>query len=337
MSTADVQLPVLSGDAFHLRFESGELRAANKITTLQINLGLVCNLACKHCHVESSPARTADDENMSEETAERIVEWLKRSPGIETIDLTGGSPEMNPNFRPLVKEFRALGLRVIDRCNPTIIVYREEASGVDYLWIPQFLADHQVEVVASLPCYLEDNVRAQRGLEAYSESIDGLLKLNQVGYGRDPNLKLNLVYNPVGPHLPPPQEKLAVDYHRELEERFELVFNELWTITNMPIKRWRDGLERSNKLEDYMQLLVDAYNPDTVDGLMCRHQVHIDSQGRMHDCDFNYGLGMRVPKYAEQFLWDVSYDQLTSRKIATADHCYGCTAGSGSSCGGNLV
>ncbi|MEM8947251.1 MAG: arsenosugar biosynthesis radical SAM (seleno)protein ArsS, partial [Planctomycetota bacterium] len=279
MPTANGLLPVLADDAFHLRFADEELRAAEQITTLQINLGLVCNLACKHCHVESSPARTSAGENMSPATAERVVDWLKCSPAIETIDLTGGSPEMNPNFRSLVAEFRRLGLRVIDRCNPTIIVHREQASGVDYLWVPEFLAEHQVEVVASLPCYLEDNVRAQRGLDAYDASIDGLLRLNQVGYGLDPNLKLNLVYNPVGPHLPPPQETLAADYHRELKARFDLVFDELWTITNMPIKRWRDGLERSDKLVDYMQLLIDAYNPSTVDGLMCRHQVHIDSQG----------------------------------------------------------
>ncbi|MEM8947088.1 MAG: DUF3641 domain-containing protein, partial [Planctomycetota bacterium] len=172
---------------------------------------------------------------------------------------------------------------------------------------------------------------------AYDASIDGLLRLNQVGYGLDPNLKLNLVYNPVGPHLPPSQETLAADYHRELKARFDLVFNELWTITNMPIKRWRDGLERSDELVDYMRLLIDAYNPSTVDGLMCRHQVHIDSQGRLHDCDFNYALGMRVPAHADRFLWDVPYDELTARRIATADHCYGCTAGAGSSCGGKLV
>lgn len=329
-------MPVLAEDAFNRRFGDEGLRSAAKITTLQINLGLVCNLACKHCHVESSPIRTAADENMSPETADRVLAWLTANPGIEVVDLTGGSPEMNPNFKRLVTEFRALGKRVIDRCNPTIIPYQDPNSGTSYDWIPQFLADHQVEVVASLPCYLEDNVRKQRGRDAYDASIDGLLRLNAVGYGRDESLKLNLVYNPVGPSLPPPQEGLAADYHRELDERFGISFNELWTITNMPIKRWRDDLEHQEKLETYMQLLVDAYNPSTVDGLMCRHQIHIDSQGRLHDCDFNYALNLRVPGHEQEYLWNVSIEELSGRRIATHDHCYGCTAGAGSSCGGAI-
>lgn len=331
------RLPVADADAFCLRFGDGGLRAAARITTLQINVGLVCNLACRHCHVESSPIRNDAAENMSGETAERVLDWLARNPGIETVDLTGGSPEMNPHFRRLVSGARELGMRVMDRCNPTIISHVDRKTGAAYDWVPRFLAEHQVEVVASLPCYLQDNVRKQRGLGAYDASIDGLLRLNEVGYGRDPGLMLNLVYNPTGPNLPPPQEKLADDYRRELRERFGLVFNELWTITNMPIKRWRDDLDRRGKLGEYMQLLVDAYNPATLDGLMCRRQVHIDSQGRLHDCDFNHALGLRTKGLEEKLLWEVSLEELSERPIATGDHCYGCTAGAGSSCGGAIA
>ena len=330
-------LPVATEDAFCTRVGPEGLRAADRIRTLQINIGLVCNLACRHCHVESSPKRTGDGENMGEETASKVLEWLTANPGLETVDLTGGSPEMNPHFRFLVRGARELGLRVMDRCNPTIIPYRDGKTGLAYDWIPDFLAQNEVEVVASLPCYLEDNVRKQRGLHAYDASIDGLKRLNAVGYGHDPRLRLNLVYNPVGPSLPPPQQGLEEDYRRELDARFGLVFNELWTITNMPIKRWRDDLERSGKLADYMQLLVDAYNPTTVDGLMCRHQIHIDSQGRMHDCDFNHALSLRVPDQGGRRLWDVTLEELSTRRIATGDHCYGCTAGAGSSCGGAIA
>jgi len=337
MTTLPVPLPVVSNDAFCNRFGDEGLRAANRITTLQINIGLVCNLACKHCHVESSPIRAGDDENMTTETADRVLDWLDNNRSIETVDLTGGSPEMNPHFKRIVAHARSLGMRVIDRCNPTIITYRDPKTGSAYDWIPEFLAEHQVEVTASLPCYLEDNVRKQRGMGAYDASITGLKRLNAVGYGSDPALRLNLVFNPTGPVLPPPQASLAEDYHRELSERFGLVFNELWTITNMPIKRWRDDLERGGKLEDYMRLLVGAYNAETIDGLMCRHQIHIDSQGRLHDCDFNHALAMRVPGHEQQRLWDVSLAELAARKIATGDHCYGCTAGAGSSCGGAIA
>lgn len=330
-------LPLPGSDAFHQRVGNGGLHAASQITKLQINIGLVCNLACKHCHVESSPKRVSTAENMQAETADRLLEWLAEHPAVETIDLTGGSPEMNPHFKQLVSDCRRLGRHVMDRCNPTIIGYRDPTTGEDYGWIPEFLAEHQVEVVASLPCYLEDNVRAQRGMGAYDASIEGLRRLNEVGYGKDPELKLNLVFNPVGPVLPPAQESLAEDYHRELDSRFGLVFNELWTITNMPIKRWREGLERAGKLEDYMQLLAGAYNPATVEGLMCRHQIHVDSQGRMHDCDFNYGLGLEANTEKADFLWEVELEDLAKRSIATGDHCYGCTAGSGSSCGGSLA
>lgn len=328
-------LPV-SEPSFNVRL-GAPLRAATAITKLQINLGLVCNLACRHCHVESSPRKTSADDNMSGDTADRVLRWIERNPQITTVDLTGGSPEMNANFRRIVSGCRELGRHVMDRCNPTILVFKDPTTEATYDWVPPFLAEHQVEVVASLPCYLEDNVRYQRGKGAYDASIDGLRALNAVGYGADPTLKLDLVYNPNGPHLPPPQEQLSEDYHRELSDRFGIVFNELWTITNMPIKRWRADLERKDQLAQYMQLLATAFNPATVDGLMCRHQIHIDSQGRLYDCDFNYALNLGCESHSGTPLWDVSLADLESRRIATGNHCFGCTAGAGSSCGGELV
>lgn len=329
-------LPVLQTNSFDQAVD-GALVAAPRISTLQINIGLVCNLACRHCHVESGPKRLAASENMSADTAERILGWIEKHPAIETIDITGGSPELNPNFRHLVTSARHLGRHVMDRCNPTIITATDPRSGEPMDWIPEFLAGNQVEVVASMPCYLGDNVEHQRGRGAYDASIAGLLALNAVGYGSDPQLPLNLVYNPNGAHLPPPQESLTDDYRRELSERYGIVFNELWTLTNMPIKRWRADLERVGALESYMDLLVDAFNPSTVDGLMCRHQIHCDATGALYDCDFNYALGLESPELERRRLWETTPEELASRRIATGDHCYGCTAGAGSSCGGSLT
>ncbi|MEM7228502.1 MAG: arsenosugar biosynthesis radical SAM (seleno)protein ArsS [Planctomycetota bacterium] len=335
-----IALPILDNLTFdqqHTAAFETELSAADRITTLQINIGYVCNLACRHCHVESSPARTAPDENMTEDTARRVVDWVQSNESINTIDITGGSPEMNPNFRWMVEAFRARDITVMDRCNPTIIEYTNKKTGESFGWIPEFLAANQVQVVASMPCYLEDNVERQRGRGAYNASIEGLRKLNAAGYGTDPNLSLNLVFNPNGPSLPPPQESLEDDYRRELKDRFDLVFNELWTITNMPIKRWRHELERDGKLESYMATLINAFNADTVPGLMCRHQVNIDPQGRMYDCDFNQALNLPNHIVHGKRLWDTTADELARRRITTADHCYGCTAGSGSSCGGAIA
>jgi len=333
---SSLKLPVIGDEGFRARFDT-ELFAADRITTLQINIGYVCNLACRHCHVESSPARTGAGENMDAATARRVIDWVLDQPSIRTVDLTGGSPEMNPNFRPLVEAVRASGRHVMDRCNPTIIEHVDRRDGTNYAWVPAFLAEHAVEVVASMPCYLEDNVDRQRGRGSYDASVEGLRKLNEAGYGHDPALRLNLVYNPNGPHLPPPEDGLEVDDRRELRERFGLEFNELWTITNMPIKRWRHELERDGRLEDYLTLLINAFNPATVEGLMCRHQISIDPQGRLYDCDFNQALGMRSPGLENRRIWECSMDELAARVIATDDHCYGCTAGAGSSCGGSLV
>jgi radical SAM/Cys-rich protein len=331
-----IGLPILNGTPFHAKFET-ELRSSSRISTLQVNVGYVCNLACRHCHVESSPARTAPGDNMDEATARRVVDWALAHEEIETVDITGGSPEMNPSFRWMVEELAAHDRRIIDRCNPTIVGYADTRTGADYGWVPAFLARHRVRVVASLPCYLEDNVDRQRGRGAFDASIEGLLALVGEGYGRDPALELNLVYNPVGPHLPPAQAALEADYKRELEARFGLVFNELWTITNMPIRRWRHELERGGQLEGYMATLIDAFNAATIDGLMCRHQVSVDPQGRMYDCDFNQAVGLEVPGSAGRFLWDYGAEDLAERTIATDDHCYGCTAGAGSSCGGAIA
>ena len=315
----------------------GSLHSAARIRTLQINIGLVCNLACRHCHVESGPKRLGEKENMSAQVAEHVLDWLAKNPEIETVDITGGSPELNPNFRHIVETARALGRHVMDRCNPTIIRYVDPRTGQDGTWIPDFLAENQVEVIASMPCYLEDNIDHQRGRGSFGSSVEGLRRLNDVGYGLDPELRLNLVHNPNGAVLPPPQTALTEDYKRELADRFSIVFNELWTITNMPIKRWRRELEAEGDLDDYLETLRMAYNPATVDGLMCRHQIHVDSQGRLYDCDFNYAVDMRSPDLENRFLWDVGVEDLAGRQIATADHCYGCTAGAGSSCGGSLV
>jgi len=336
MST--LSLPVVDEQAFYRQFET-DLRSDATITTLQINIGLRCNLACTHCHVDSSPARVADTENMQEATADKVMQWLSDNPTIKTVDITGGSPEMNPNFKRIVSHARSLGMDVIDRCNPTILTFTEtkKFGGADYRWVPAFLAENKVIVSASLPCYTADNVDAQRGRGSYDASVEGLLMLNDVGYGKDPELALNLVYNPNGTVLPPPQESLQEDYKRELRDRFGIEFTQLWTITNMPIKRWRRDLEKAGELEKYMNLLIGAYNEHTVAGLMCRHQIHIDAQGRMADCDFNRALGMDTPGYEGKFLWDTTAAELGNRVIATGDHCYGCTAGSGSSCTGSLA
>ena len=331
-----LELPILEGTRFRARFET-DLRSAARITTLQINLGYICNLACNHCHVESSPARTGPGENMDEATARRVVDWALAQPDLRTVDLTGGSPEMNPNFRWMVEALFDHGLHVMDRCNPTIISYTDRRNGHRYDWVPEFLADHHVEIVASMPCYLADNVNRQRGRGAYDASVKGLRQLNRAGYGTDPELRLNLVYNPVGPQLPPPQGTLSQQYRRELEARFGIVFNELWTIVNMPIKRWRHQLERDGQLQEYMTTLMEAYNPDTIEGLMCRHQISIDPEARLYDCDFNQALELPTPRLGSKYLWETTINDLANRRIATDDHCYGCTAGCGSSCGGAIV
>ena len=303
----------------------------DRVTTLQVNVGRLCNLACHHCHVEAGPQAT---EVMSADVAGRLVELLDLNPSIELLDLTGGAPEMNPSFRCLVEEARRRGRRVIDRCNLTI--FFEEG----YRDLPEFLAAHDVHIVASLPCYTEANVDSQRGRGVFDGSIDALRRLNTLGYGPPESpRRLDLVYNPLGPSLPPPQATLERDYREELGRLFGIEFHSLLTITNMPIRRFAWTLERTGRHDEYMSLLVNHFNPTTVDGLMCRTLVSVGHDGRIYDCDFNQMLDLPIGAAGRgiRTIWDVDdLGTLAGAPIATAPHCFGCTAGAGSSCSGAL-
>lgn len=299
-------------------------------TWLQINVGKRCNQACTHCHVEAGPKRT---EVMTADTASRVLELLEATPSIELVDITGGAPELNPNFRALVRESRRLGKQVIDRCNLTVLLEPGQEDTA------QFLADHRVTVTASLPCYSLANVDAQRGKGVFDASIEGLRVLNRLGYGRpDSGLVLDLVYNPGGAFLPPPQARLEADYKRELRDRFGIVFNRLLTITNMPIRRFAHQLDRDGKREEYMQLLRDNFNPATVGDLMCRSLVSVGWDGRLYDCDFNQMLDLELGGARDTpTIWDMTdLSGLAGDPVAVGAHCLGCTAGAGSSCGGAL-
>ncbi len=314
-----------------LRQEGGLPLKRAELETVQINLGKLCNQACLHCHVDAGPKRT---EIMTPRTAGLALELI-RAAGARTVDLTGGAPELNPSFRFLVEQSRRNGRHVLDRCNLTVLF---EPGQED---LAEFLAAHQVEIVASLPCYSEENVTAQRGHGVYEKSISALQQLNALGYGRaGSGLVLNLVYNPVGAHLPPPQKNLEADYKRELGERFGLTFNSLLTITNMPIARFAHSLERDGKLAEYIELLVHAFNPATLESLMCRHLVSISWDGYLYDCDFNQMLDLRLGNGTPLRLGEHSANslvrQLIGRDIRLDSQCYGCTAGAGSSCGGAL-
>ena len=299
-----------------------------KLDTLQINLGYLCNISCIHCHVNAGPRRK---ELMDRATMELALEFARRH-GLKCFDLTGGSPEMNPHFRWLVETARAEGIHVMDRLNPTII----EEPG--YEWVAGFLATHRIEAVASLPCYSEKNVDEQRGDGVFESSIRALVKLNALGYGREGSgLVLNLVYNPNGAFLPPSQQKLEADYKRLLEESFGIVFNRLFTITNMPIQRFGSWLVSKGKFDDYMTLLRDSYRADNLDGVMCRNLVSVDWQGYLYDCDFNQMLRMPLgAREGRPHLRDLLDAPLDGAPIAVSGHCFGCTAGQGSSCGGAL-
>jgi len=299
-----------------------------RVRTLQINVGKLCNMACHHCHVEAGPKRT---EIMPRNVADRLIELLAKNLEVEVVDFTGGAPELNPHFRSLVEETRRLGKRVIDRCNLTVLF---EPGLAD---LPEFLAAHEVEIVASLPCYSAENVEKQRGRGAFDKSIEALLLLNRLGYGRPGSrLKLSLVYNPVGASLPPAQTKLEAKYKEELSRHFGIEFHDLLTITNMPIKRFAYALERANNLEGYMSLLVNHFNVGTVADLMCRSLVSVSWDGQLYDCDFNQMLEIPLGAGART-IWDVeSLAELEDARVATASHCFGCTAGAGSSCSGAL-
>jgi len=300
-----------------------------KLETLQVNLGYKCNQTCLHCHVNAGPTRT---EMMNRETVSEVITYLKVS-GIKTVDITGGAPELNPHFRSLVLAARNLGVHVMDRCNLTVL----EQPGQDDT--AQFLADNQVEVVASLPCYLESNVNAQRGAGVFEASIRALKTLNALGYGRNvAGLALNLVYNPQGASLPPPQDGLEANYHRHLEERYGVVFNHLYVLTNMPIQRFGSMLVSKGQFEHYMVLLKNAYQPQNLESVMCRTLISVDWRGYVYDCDFNQmlGLPLRLNGKPRVHLRQLKSDDLDGNPIVVKDHCYGCTAGQGSSCGGAL-
>lgn len=300
--------------------------ARDELDTIQVNLGYLCNLSCVHCHVNAGPQRT---ELMSLDTVHQLLELLQRRP-VQALDLTGGAPELNPHFRYLVREARALGVRVIDRCNLTVLF----EPGQDDL--AEFLAEQGVEIVASLPCYEEANVEQQRGKGVYSDSVRAIRLLNGLGYGD--SLALNLVYNPVGAVLPPPQAGLEADYRRELSQRFDINFTSLFTLTNMPISRFGAILLAQGEFAAYMQLLRNSYQPANLATLMCRTTVSVDWQGYLYDCDFNQMLEIPVIARDRRHLTDLlSGSELSGLAIATGEHCYGCTAGQGSSCGGALV
>ena len=300
-----------------------------RLETVQANLGYVCNQACLHCHVNAGPTRT---ESMSAETIEQLLAYLG-AVGASALDLTGGAPELNPHFRPLVTRARAMGVKVIDRCNLTIL---EEPGQED---LAAFLASRQVEVVASLPCYTEELVDRQRGKGVYEKSVRGIRRLNALGYGRaGTGLTLNLVYNPQGASLPPAQERLEADYKRILGEAFGISFNALFTIANMPIQRFGSTLISKGQFNDYMALLRGAHRDENVEGVMCRSLVSVDWQGYVYDCDFNQmlGLPLRVAGKPRPHLADLAGRDLDGNPVVVRDHCYGCTAGQGSSCGGAL-
>ncbi len=337
LALASEQLRVLASNenipSFNQILESHGQDAleAYGIDVLQINVGKVCNQTCAHCHVDAGPDRR---ESMSEEIASECLRVLKMAQ-IPTLDITGGAPEMNPQFRRLVTEAALMGKQIIDRCNLTILL----APKFDDL--PEFLAGNRVEIVASLPCYLEENVDKQRGNDVFRRSIEALQRLNRLGYGQPGStLPLSLVYNPVGFSLPPSQTSLEADYRRELKGRYGIEFTQLFTITNMPISRFLDDLLTAKRYDEYMNKLLSAFNTSTLDGVMCRSMLSVDWQGNLFDCDFNQMLGLSLKPGVPNHIRDLDKAKLNvlrNRKIVTGRHCLGCTAGAGSSCQGSLL
>jgi radical SAM/Cys-rich protein len=298
----------------------------SRLETLQVNLGYKCNQSCLHCHVNAGPTRT---EMMSRETLADVLSFLKIS-SVKTLDVTGGAPELNPNFRNLVEKARALGTHVIDRCNLTVLLEPGQEDTA------LFLAENEVEITASLPCYTEELVDRQRGKGVYEKSIEGLRRLNAVGYGSE--LALNLVYNPQGPSLPPAEEKLEADYKRILGEQHGVVFTRLFTLANMPIQRFGSTLISKGQFNEYMALLHRSHRDENLESVMCRSLISVDWQGYVYDCDFNQmlELPLRTEGHPRPKLSDLIGRDLAGNAIAVRDHCYGCTAGQGSSCGGAL-
>jgi len=301
---------------------------ATGIQALQVNVGKLCNQTCRHCHVDAGPDR---EEIMSRETAGLVIRRLAET-DIPTVDITGGAPELNPNFRYLVAEAKHLGRHVIDRSNLTVLLLGSQRD------LGEFLAAHQVEVIASLPYYTAEPADAQRGEKVFERSVEALRLLNRLGYGTPGSpLRLNLVYNPAGAFLPPRQEELEADFRRELESRYGLRFHHLYTITNMPISRFLDFLLRTGNYDRYMAKLVRSFNPAAAASVMCRSTLSVGWDGTLFDCDFNQMIGLRVDHGAPAHLRDFDWAALQRRRIVTGRHCYGCTAGTGSSCGGATV
>jgi len=301
---------------------------ATGIETLQVNFGTLCNQSCGHCHVSAGPSRS---ERIGKGTLKKCLEIL-RDANIATVDITGGAPELNPHFRFFVDACRALDKHVMSRCNLTVLF---EPGNED---LAEFYADRDVEVIASMPCYLEKNVDAQRGPGVHEKSLTALKRLNDVGYGReDDGLVLNLVYNPGDDALPPPQCELEADYKRALWDAHGVTFNNLFTIANMPIGRFHEYLRREKLYQSYMERLIDAYNPDAVPGVMCHYTLSVGWDGSLYDCDFNQMLGMRCDHGAPEHISRFDLEKLRSRRVVTGLHCFGCTAGAGSSCGGAVL
>ena len=303
-----------------------ELRRA-ALRELQINVGRLCNQACQHCHVDAGPKRT---EIMTWETMIRILAWTERS-RITRVDITGGAPELNPNFRRFVDAFLALRAAVTARCNLTVLL----EPGLEDL--ATWYAARRVHLVASLPCYSRKNVDAQRGDGTFDKSIVALRRLNDAGYGRTPDLTLDLVYNPGGAFLPADQTELEAEYKRRLHDECGIAFSRLLTLANLPINRFAHFLERTGQYDDYVRLLEENFNPATVSELMCRHLISVDWLGRVYDCDFNQMLDIPLAGRGARHLWDIEPSRLDGERVATGEHCFGCTAGAGSGCGGALT
>ena len=328
------QLTVLDRTASYPPFETQldhigllPLRATG-ITVFQINVGKLCNQTCRHCHVDAGPDRT---ESMSRETAEQCIQALAKT-DIPTVDITGGAPELNPNFRWLVEQSRALGRHVMDRCNLSVLLLPSQAD------LAEFLSRHGVEIVASLPYYRASQTDAQRGEGVFEKSIEALQRLNGLGYGRpDSGLALNLACNPVGAFLPPKQEAIEAQFRKELRTRHGIEFNHLYTITNMPISRFLEFLLESGNYKQYMERLANAFNPASAAGVMCRYTISVSWDGTLYDCDFNQMLNLPVGHGAPAHIRDFDPAQLNHRRITTRNHCYGCAAGAGSSCGGSVT
>jgi len=321
---------------FHRKLEEADLDLSPLgIETLQVNITKLCNQACHHCHVDSSPKRT---EQMSKLTVDQCLKVLAQNPSIKNLDITGGAPELNPHFDYMVEEAKKLNKHVMVRHNLTVIFDGNPQTKEKKDYLPDFFAKNNVEVISSLPYYQEFFTDKQRGRGVFNKSIEGLKRLNSLGYGKEGSGRtLNLVYNPVGPFLPANQASLEADYKKELFQKFNISFNHLYAITNMPIHRFKEDLQRAGTLEEYMSKLINSFNPTAANGIMCRNLVSVSYDGKLYDCDFNQMLNLEFHGNSPKTIFDFDLATLTKRSIVFDDHCFGCTAGAGSSCGGNTA